>query len=539
MTTISIGEPVVPVLLLAGLLASVCFLVILVRMVTRVRQGKCPFGFGNPSKTSLAPTALTASTVAPAMNKAMQLSDPANRTFLEDLQGNILNGHGRDLAAHVFVRFAPGKAAEARAWIAAFAKLHVQSAYRQFAGSKQFKLLGTDAGIFGHVALSASGYAALGFETARQPHGLNPRNHEDGKGYEEVFQKGLKSRRKALNDPAHSQWDAAYQGDIHMMALLAADDQAQLDAVLATTLDSLSGVADMVHVERGLGLTRQLDPNDASTVAHVEHFGFVDGRSQPLMTEEQIAAELKSAGIDKWDPSAPLNLVLTPDPLGTPGASFGSFLVYRKLEQNVRGFHKSMHDLAKALGVPVELARAMVMGRFQDGTPVTLRDKDGTSDVANNFNYDNDAAGLKCPFQSHIRKTNPRLSATGKTELRHRIARRGIPYGGTLVESDKLEDLPETGRGLLFFCYQADIFEQFEFIQRTWSNFSNFPKPNTGIDPVVGQQDPNAPSQAAQNWPAGWNKPSTCPAVDIAGYVRMKGGEYFFSPSVSFLKGLA
>lgn len=536
--TISIAGWSLPAILLACLSASVC-LVLLARMVARVRQGKCPFHFSSPSTSSPSSLSAQAPAIAPAMDRALRLSDPANCMFLEELQGNILNGHGRDHAAHVFVRFAPTTSDGARAWIASFARQHVVSAYEQFQSSKQFKILGTDAGIFGHIALSASGYAALGFDTAQQPHGLNPRNHEDGKGYEEVFRKGLKSRRKALQDPEPSQWDAAYQGDIHMLVLLAADDDKQLDAVLATTLESLSKLAESVHVERGLGLTRQLDPSNANTVAHVEHFGFVDGRSQPLMIEEQIEQERKNGGIDKWDPSAPLNLVLTTDPLGKSGISYGSFLVYRKLEQNVRGFHKNVHDLAKALAVPVELARAIVMGRFQDGTPVTLRDKSGTSDVNNNFNFDDDGAGLKCPFQSHIRKTNPRLSATGKTELRHRIARRGIPYGGTLVESDKLEDLPETGRGLLFFCYQADIFEQFEFIQRTWSNFNNFPKPDTGIDPVVGQQDPKAPSYAARNWPAGWNKPTTCPAVDIAGHVRLKGGEYFFSPSMSFLKSLA
>ncbi|MBX9571917.1 MAG: Dyp-type peroxidase [Candidatus Obscuribacterales bacterium] len=535
---ISISDLVLPVNLFACLLAGAGAIVVAL-MVARVRQGKCPFHFASTDTKKLSSGAAKPNGGAPDMSKSMRVSDPANREFLEDLQGNILNGHGRDHAAHVFVRFEPGKAAAARAWIASFAKRHVQSAYEQFNGSKQFKTFGIDAGIFGHIALSASGYSALGFQTAQQPHGLNPRNHEDGKGYEEVFRKGLKSRRNVLHDPELSQWERAFLGDIHMMVLLAADNDAQLDTVLATTLESLSNAAEHVHVERGLGLTRQLAPQDPSTVAHVEHFGFVDGRSQPLMVEEQIEQERQKGGTDKWDPSAPLNLVLAPDPLGKPGKSFGSFLVFRKLEQNVRAFHKSVHDLAKTLDVPVELARAMVMGRFQDGTPVTLRDKSGTSDVPNNFNYDDDSAGLKCPFQSHVRKTNPRLSVTGSSELRHRIARRGIPYGGTLIESDKLEDLPETGRGLLFFCYQADIFEQFEFIQRTWANFSNFPKPATGLDPVVGQQDPNAPCNAAQKWPAGWNKQTTCPGVDIAGFVRLKGGEYFFSPSLSFLKGLA
>ena len=478
---------------------------------------------------------------SPVMDRPLRQGDPANAAFLQDLQGNILNGHGRDLAAHIFVRFAPGASAAARGWIAGFAQEHVRSAYEQFQGSRQFKLLGTDAGIFGHVALSSSGYKALGFDAAQQPKGLNPRGHEDGKGYEEVFGKGLKSRQQILHDPESDAWEDAYKGEIHMLLILAADNKSALESSLFATLAGLKGIAESVHVERGEGLTKQLDPNDKSSVVHVEHFGFVDGRSQPLMLEEQIEAERKNGGTDKWDPTAPLNLVLAPDPLGKPGESFGSFLVYRKLEQDVRGFHKGMYDLARALNVPVELARAMVMGRFQDGTPVATNEKGGSTKVDNNFNFDDDKEGSKCPFHSHIRKANPRSKDPrgAQNQLRHRIARRGIPYGGALVESDRLDDLPETGRGLLFFCYQADIFEQFEFIQRTWSNFPNFPKPDTGLDTVIGQQDPKAPSQAARNWPSGWGKPATCPGVDIAGFVRMKGGEYFFSPSLSFLKGLS
>lgn len=525
-------DPAVPGSLLPCLLAG-SGMVLLAWILGRLTEGKCPFHSSTADDTSVANPRV--SSALPPMDKTLRQSDPANTAFLQNLQGNILNGHGRDHAAHIFVRFAPGQSEKARKWIANFAHQHVRSAHDQYLAGLRFRSLGVDAGIFGHLALSSHGYDALGINKEQQPHGLNPRGHEDGKGYDEVFRKGLKARQKELHDPASSQWESAFQGEIHTLAILAADSEAQLDGALSEVLSGLEGIAELAHVERGLGLTRQLDPKDPSTVAHIEHFGFVDGRSQPLVLEEQIEQEKAKGGTDKWDPSAPLNLLLAPDPLGEPG-SYGSFLVFRKLEQNVRGFHKGVQSLATALGAPVELARAMVMGRFQDGTPVTTDGKPGRTDVANNFNYGDDAEASKCPFQAHIRKANPRNAKGG--DRRHRIARRGIPYGGDLVQSDKLDDLPESGRGLLFFCYQADIFEQFEFIQRTWSNFPNFPKPNVGLDTVIGQQDQNAPSQAAQNWPAGWGKPNVCPAVDIAGFVRMKGGEYFFSPSLSFLRSL-
>jgi hypothetical protein len=105
-------------------------------------------------------------------------------------------------------------------------------------------------------------------------------------------------------------------------------------------------------------------------------------------------------------------------------------------------------------------------------------------------------------------KSNPRLESVGsfaasdEVELGHRIARRGITYGGPLSATDNLDDLPEKGVGLLFMCYQSDIWEQFEFIQRFWCNNPNFLEPEnssirgipanpnydkTGLDAVIGQ----------------------------------------------------
>ncbi len=533
---ISISDLVLPVNPTFCVLAGISGLA-LAWVIARLRAGKCPFHFSSIQQTEPLNMQNRATTngAAPPMDKPLRASDPTHREFLADLQGNILSGHGRDHAAHIFVQFKPDEAAAAKKWLAAFARTHIVSAEQQLHGSRQFRLHGIDAGLFAHLAISASGYKALGFSTQETPQGLNPRNHDDSKGYDEVYCKGLKARQEILNDPALSDWEEAYKNDLHMLVMLAADDDAQLDDATQSVLGSLKAISSKLHVERGLGLTKQLNPSDPTTTAHVEHFGYVDGRSQPLMLEEQIELERKR-GSKKWDASAPLNLVLAPDPNGKSGLSYGSFLVFRKLEQNVRGFHKAVNELAAKLGVSPELAQAMVMGRFKDGTPVSHRDNGGTSDVSNDFDFSDDTDGSRCPFQAHIRKSNPRLSSTGKSELRHRIARRGIPYGGTLIESERLEDLPENGRGLLFMCYQADIFEQFEFIQRTWSNFSNFPRANTGLDPVIGQDNAYAPAKA-QNWPTQWGKEERCP-ISFAGHVRMKGGEYFFSPSLSFLKSL-
>ena len=109
-------------------------------------------------------------------------------------------------------------------------------------------------------------------------------------------------------------------------------------------------------------------------------------------------------------------------------------------------------------------------------------------------------------------------------------------------------------------CYQSDIWEQFEFIQRFWCNnptflepgFSGGQNPNydkTGLDAVIGQKqgeqfDPvigEAP-QPPQNWPQEWGKSTIKPTIEpenqFAQFVTLKGGEYFFSPSITFMRDL-
>ena len=119
--------------------------------------------------------------------------------------------------------------------------------------------------------------------------------------------------------------------------------------------------------------------------------------------------------------------------------------------------------------------------------------------VRNNFNFKPDPTGSKCPFQAHIRKSNPRGESVGSfatnlaEERSHIMPRRGITYGHRAVHpNDPVLDehpelIPTEGVGLLFMAYQNDIANQFEFTQRNWVNNSGFLKLGIGIDPVLGQ----------------------------------------------------
>jgi Dyp-type peroxidase family len=271
----------------------------------------------------------------------------------------------------------------------------------------------------------------------------------------------------------------------------------------------------------------------------IEHFGYVDGRSQPLMLKEDLATEPAK----NWDPEIPLGQVLLRDPGGALEVSCGSYFVFRKLEQDVKGFKVAEAALAETLGMKDpddERAGASVVGRFENGTAVALSPSEivlgQDKTVDNDFNYDNDPSGSKCPYAGHTRKTNPRQAGT-KIRL---MARRGIPFGTRDDDPNDgaIDNKPVGGVGLLFMAYQSDLVEQFEFTQRLWVNNAGFHPDGlqpVGTDPVIGQ---GAVSDGKQRYPTAWGVLPLSEPQTFGGFVTMRGGEYFFAPSLSFLKSL-
>ena len=126
----------------------------------------------------------------------------------------------------------------------------------------------------------------------------------------------------------------------------------------------------------------------------------------------------------------------------------------------------------------------------------------------------------KCPLAGHIRKANIRIGLSSS-----RIMRRGIPYG-----EDFKKGGPDTGRGLLFACYQSTIENGYRFIQTDWANQPGFPLPGAGLDVTIVQgkaSDPPSPFQI------GAKSVNINPVND---FVTAKGGEYFFAPSMAVLR---
>jgi Dyp-type peroxidase family len=323
-------------------------------------------------------------------------------------------------------------------------------------------------------------------------------------------------KEAALNDPPPSEWDSGLAGPVSALLLLADDDAERLESRVAG-FDPPDAVT-LLSIERGSELP-----------GRIEHFGFVDGISQPLFLDEDIeAARAREDGRLLWDPATPLRGVLAPDPYGKGENSFGSYAVFRKLRQDVARFEAGVAGLAEAAATDEVTAGAMVVGRFKDGTPLALAREPGLG-PANRFTYFADGAGRACPYASHIRRVNPRgqLDYVAHTpDIENRIARRGVPYGRP----------GEADVGLLFLCFQSDIAAQFELIQNNWCNFPHFPIVGAGRDPLVGQRNP-WDHGSGQQWPVPQPNGGVV-TFDFPACVTMRGGEYLFAPSLSFLRGL-
>lgn len=469
--------------------------------------------------------------------------DPAYQPMFANLQGNILKPHGRNCAWQAFIRFT-GSAEDIEKWIREDIVPDLYTAAKQYEQGRKAK--GTDGGLVTLFFLSAAGYRHLGFD----PSLLRSK----------AFRKGMKDQSDGLSeisstnnkDPKPETWEAGFQSDIDAMVAFANDEDRtpRLAAALSALENRLSGIAEIVCVEKGKVLRRPTaKPDDFEPI---EHFGYFDGISQPLFTAEDIKKYYEEGRGGRptsgWKPHASLDLVLIDDPFTDQPDAYGSYLVYRKLAQDYGLFHSRVAACATALGTSEALAGAMAVGRFQDGTPVVDHDAPNQNYV-NDFEFDvDDEDGFHCPRHAHIRKVNPRGTTpfTSKEDERsRRIARRGIPYGKPMPEirsdAEDTDPDPHADRGLLFMCFQANINRQFQFIQRTWCDNPNFPvsllnpfAKDTGDDPLIGQD-----ANETQRWPREWgNEKAGRKSFNFEAAVTLKGGEYFFAPSLPFLQSL-
>lgn len=466
--------------------------------------------------------------------------------LFDSIQGNFVKEHGRDNALLLFLVFKKKRINDIKAHMAEIYNNSdlITSCNQQLQDAKRYSTWRKrkspkpdfEEKLFVNFALTAKGYALL------------DRNNQLPNDPEGLFSKGLDIREV---------WDEPYKRDIHAMMLLALDHKNLPDlgtedwaavpehkksaalkkaAEIKTKWEKLATVTSEVgrtiyNKEVNLNST----PDDPRKP--VEHFGYIDGISNPMFFEDELREWEESEGIpaseQKYNPQNSLAVVLTKDPNGGKYA-YGSYLAFLKLEQDVETFMTLTNELTKKLRVDQELTQAYVMGRFQDGTPVLLQDRPQLG-IVNNFNFSQDHEGMKCPVHAHIRKVNRRMGPLAERDLR--IVRRGITYGYRAVRYDAKGDLilplgkPKGPVGLLFMSYQDDI-SMFNRMFSIWAEKDN-PMVGNAFDPIIAQ----GKEGQEQPWPS-YGKNENFERFRFADVVTEKGGQYFFAPSIPYLKNL-
>jgi deferrochelatase/peroxidase EfeB len=215
-------------------------------------------------------------------------------------------------------------------------------------------------------------------------------------------------------------------------------------------------------------------------------------------------------------------------------------MVWRKLYQDVALFRTTLREAARSYsGGDEDALAAKIVGRWRNGTPLVVSPDaelpgfDARSPGANDFRYGaTDDDGRRCPLGAHVRRSNPRdaLGFDGALSFRHRIIRRGMPYGPLLAEG-ALED-DGRDRGLVFVSFNASISRQFESLQRQWLIDGNVFHLGGDSDFLLGSSGEPPGKMTVQGDPPFFVTPQRA-------FVRTCGGEYLFVPGITGLAAVA
>jgi Dyp-type peroxidase family len=280
-----------------------------------------------------------------------------------------------------------------------------------------------------------------------------------------------------------------------------------------------------------------------------EHFGFSDGFAQPAIEGDGVQATPGQGTPEKrgrwsqlpmgefilgYDDADSARAEAPPPPLGRNS----TFMVYRKLHQDVALFRRMLREHARRLGGDEELLGAKIVGRWRDGTPLVLspdgRDRRRWEDPEriNDFRYEDDLDGRRCPLGAHVRRTNPRdaLGWHGTRSRRHRMIRRGMPYGPPLPDGATEDDGAD--RGLIFVCFCASLARQFETVQAQWCGDGNIFGLGDDKDFLLLDDERDVAKMTIQGDPPQFLHPQ--PRT-----VTVRGGAYLLVPSIAGLASLA
>ena len=457
---------------------------------------------------------------------------------LTDMQGFLARGYGGfPEASYLLLRIEDGEAAQH--WLQSIVPDVTPADPKPEATALQ-------------VAFTCDGLRALGLD-------------EDSlRTFDRAFWEGMDApyRQRILGDdgpsaPEHWHWGNE-DTPVHVLLMVFAKTDDALETRIGQMRERYRGVSEAKRLE-----SRLFDPGR-------EHFGFRDGISQPIVEglsrtgppENTVPpGEFFLGYLNAYD-RRPVSPSVDPgrdaerflprvekEGLGTRAdlGRNGTYVVFRQLSQDVKGFWQFVTEASTEVYHDAEKRRklaAKMVGRWRNGAPITLSPDDPDGEVRDDFGYEpHDTDGTRCPFASHLRRSNPRDSLEGGPEAsttvanRHRIVRRGRPYGPPLAEDFDIDDMldaeDETERGLHFLCLSADIARQFEFTQQTWIENPKFAGMYEDPDPLMGGPEDGGSTFTIPDTPMRRR------VTGMQRFVEVRGGAYFFMPSLSALRFLA
>ena len=376
------------------------------------------------------------------------------------------------------------------------------------------------------VGISYAGLEALGVPAASL------------QSFPEAFRLGMAARAHQLrdegvNDPKN--WEFPFgTGQVHIGLSAFSDSEEKWRRVVAIAreqYEAFSGVSVLQTQDFGQqpGDRNSLGYKDGIDQPPIEGSGVepLPGQGRPIKAGEFILGYAGETGV--------LLPMPQPDILGRNGTYVG----FRKYQTRVGAFNRFLRANGRT-EEERELVAAKLVGRWRSGAPLTLAaDIDNPTLGAdpqrnNDFDYSHDTRGRQVPFGAHIRRMNPRDTELSRlTDVNiHRLIRRGTTYGPPYDANALSEKDDEVARGAIFLFISAKAMATIEFLQQEWINEGNFVRLGDERDPIVGRQEQGAVF--------------TIPKVPVRRRLHgietfnvLRGGEYFFMPSLSSLHWLA
>lgn len=459
-----------------------------------------------------------------------------------DIQAIVLAGHGK-LPASCAILLAISDPARFRVALAGVLP-HITTADQTRRADKPVRAA--------QLAFTFSGLSTLGLSRASLA------------TFSAEFQSGMSdpARTRVLgdtgaSDPSSWDWGGWKAPSPDVLVLLYAPSVPDLDRWQAEFLGVVAqdGAAEVLAIEPTHLRADQTEP-----------FGFRDGIAQPKLSinpsKEERRAGFVQAGeflfgypnsygvtavgptvLPSYDDTGLLAVANTASATHDLGRN-GSYLVLRKLRQDIDGFKKFLEDNSRRPdgtvdGAAKDLLAAKLVGRHKGGAPLVLSPL--TDDTAlgadskrnDRFGYAReDPNGLLCPHAAHIRRCNPRDSMDPNPDRaleeanRHRLLRRGRAYLRPPGPGGPKEE------GILFIALNTDLRRQFEFVQQTWVNNPKFAGLFDTKDPLAGDNDGTGTMIIPQ-------APFRRRICGIPRFVITRGGGFFFLPGMRALRYLA